>query len=96
MKSDWQIKQGAACACKGHDEYCACQNVRREYRGWEIDYIYPPIPVRSFDYRATHISYDGPEDNRILYAATREALELEIDAWIDENEPEQAREVRSS
>ncbi len=23
----WQIEQGSRCPCKGHDEYCPCQNV---------------------------------------------------------------------
>lgn len=29
MRSQWQIDQGNACSCKGHDEYCGCQNVNR-------------------------------------------------------------------
>lgn len=28
-KSQWQIDQGEECTCKGSDEYCPCQNVKR-------------------------------------------------------------------
>ena len=27
MRTRWQEEQGAACGCKGHDDYCPCQNV---------------------------------------------------------------------
>ena len=64
------------------------------YRGWEISFDYPPIPVRNFDWSATHPNYDptpfyaddGPSDCRVVHAATRECVIAEIDAWIEENE----------
>lgn len=27
--SDWQREQALACTCRGSDEYCPCQNVRK-------------------------------------------------------------------
>jgi hypothetical protein len=35
-----------------------------KYRGYEIYYDPPPIPVRDHDYRFYHLDYDGPEDRR--------------------------------
>lgn len=26
----WQISQGARCGCRGTDEWCGCQNIRRQ------------------------------------------------------------------
>lgn len=28
-REQWQIDQGKACGCKGHDDMCPCQNVNR-------------------------------------------------------------------
>ena len=61
---------------------------RDTYRGWSISFDFPPIPIRDFDWSATHPDYDGAEDandNRYVHARTREAVEAEVDAWIDEN-----------
>lgn len=35
MRSQWQIDQGNACGCLGHDEYCPCQNVER--KSWFVE-----------------------------------------------------------
>jgi len=64
------------------------------YRGWNISFDFPPIPVRDFDWSATHPDYDpapqyaddGPSDHRVVHAASRETLIAEIDLWIEENE----------
>lgn len=32
LRSQWQIRQGALCGCRGHDEYCPCQNTDRSAR----------------------------------------------------------------
>jgi len=62
------------------------------YRGWSIHYDPPPIPIRSFDWRATGPNYDASfeegswQDNgESVAAATREALIREINAWIEDN-----------
>jgi len=52
------------------------------YRNWSIDFDPKPIPSRAFDWTATHPDYDGPEDERIVSAATFEALTVEIDCAI--------------
>jgi hypothetical protein len=66
---------------------------RDTYRGWSIDYDPKPIPIRDFDWMATHPDYDasweGEEDGWVdnglkVSAATREALCEEIDAAQDE------------
>ena len=63
------------------------------YRGWTISYDPPPIPIRDFDWTATHpdydASYEGPEDGWVdnglkASARTRDALLEEIDALQDE------------
>ncbi len=54
------------------------------YRDWQISYDYPPIPIRDFDWSATHPDYDGPEDDRIVHGPTREAVMREIDFWHEE------------
>jgi hypothetical protein len=62
------------------------------YRGWSISYDPPPIPIRDFDWRATHPDYDAScedgewTDNGMkVEARTRDALLAEIDAWIAED-----------
>ena len=64
------------------------------YRGWRISYDPPPIPVRCFDWRASHpdfdASWEGEEDGWVsngksVSAPTRERLIVEIDAYIEEN-----------
>jgi hypothetical protein len=65
---------------------------RNTHRGWLISWDYPPIPVRDFDWSATHPDYDGAEDandNRHVHAATLEGVIAEIDAWIEENSEDQ-------
>ena len=61
----------------------------KTYRGWTIHYDPPPIPVRSFDWSATHPDYDaeylgeedGWQDNGLKASAgTFEELCAEIDA----------------
>lgn len=46
----WQIDQGSACGCKGHDEMCPCQNVERS--NWfverRIDWIAETMRVFGF------------------------------------------------
>lgn len=63
------------------------------YRGWKISFDPPPIPVRSFDWQATHpdydASYEGEEDGWVdnglkVNAATYEDLLLEIDCAQDD------------
>ena len=63
------------------------------YRGWAIHYDPPPIPIRDFDWQATHpdydASYEGPEDGWVdnglkASARTRDALIEEIDTLQDE------------
>lgn len=63
------------------------------YRGWNISYDAKPIPVREFDWTATHPDYDPtplysgdpPSDDRYVHAATFEGLIVEVDRWIEEN-----------
>lgn len=63
------------------------------YRGWAISYDPKPIPVRDFDWLATHPDYDasregdedGWRDNGLkVNAATFDGLIEEIDAAQDE------------
>lgn len=63
----------------------AVQNLRR-YRAFVLTHVWPPIPIRTCDWQAAHVDYDGPEDNRIFHAATREELIALIDEW-HENQP---------
>ena len=58
------------------------------HRGWTISYDQPPIPIRSFDWCATHPNYDvdcdqdGFFDNGMkVNAATYEELLEEIDTF---------------
>ena len=65
------------------------------YKGWEISYNPPPIPVRSCDWVAMHPVYEAwTEDEQwvsnglCLHAPNREELLAEIDAWeLDMDEP---------
>lgn len=62
------------------------------HRGWSINFDYPPIPCRDFDWSATHPDYDptpiyaddGPSDDRVVHGRTRDDVIAEIDAWHDE------------
>ena len=63
------------------------------YRGWRIDVDPKPIPIRDFDWTATHPDYDasweGEEDGWVdnglkVHAATYEELLAEIDAAQDD------------
>jgi hypothetical protein len=59
------------------------------YRGWSINFDFPPIPCREFDWSATHPDYDGADDandNRVVHGRTRDDVMAEIDAWYEENE----------
>jgi len=66
----------------------------RTYRGWNVNYDYPPIPIRSADWSATSPDYDVDCDEdgfhvcsgQQVHAATYEALCAEIDAVIEESE----------
>lgn len=68
-----------------------------EHRGWLINCDFPPIPVRDFDWTATHpnydASYEGPEDGWVdnglkVHAATYKELLAEIDLAQDDLEQE--------
>lgn len=63
------------------------------HRGWTIHYDPPPIPLREFDWSATHpdydASYEGPEDGWVdnglrVSARTRDDLIAAIDEAQDE------------
>jgi hypothetical protein len=67
---------------------------RDTYRGWAISFDFPPIPIRSMDWSATHPDYDASfEDGEWqatgghVHGATLDEVKAEIDAWIEENEP---------
>lgn len=56
------------------------------YKGWEISYNPPPVPVRSFDWIAVHPDYeawtedgDWTSNGLCLHAPNREELIVEID-----------------
>ena len=62
---------------------------RDTHRGWDISFDYPAIPVRDFDWSASHPDYDGApdaNDHRFVHARTREGVIEAIDLWIEENE----------
>ncbi len=42
-------------------EYHLPSQKSRLYRGYEIEYVAPPIGTRAFDWQFTAIGYDGPE-----------------------------------
>lgn len=54
MKSQWQIDQGDACGCRGHDDMCPCQNVERS--NWflerRIEWIAESLRIFGFINRA--------------------------------------------
>ena len=54
MKTQWQIDQGSACECKGHDDMCPCQNV--EHYNWfleqRIQWIAETVRIFGFINRA--------------------------------------------
>lgn len=54
------------------------------YRGYEIEYVAPPIGTRAFDWQFTAVSYDGPEDDRCGSAASLEEVKTRIDEWIED------------
>jgi hypothetical protein len=54
------------------------------YRGWLLSHDYPPIPIRDFDWCATHPDYDGEGDARIVHGPTVEAVKAAIDEYLDE------------
>ena len=75
----------------------AAKKAANHYRGWSISFDFPPIPIRSMDWSATHPDYDASledgewQDNgKRVTAATREDLIKEIDAWIEEHSEDQA------
>ena len=63
------------------------------YRNFRIRRDPPPIPVRTMDWQAVHedydptpqYSYDGPSDNRVLFAGTPEDIIRAVDEWHEEN-----------
>lgn len=65
----------------------------KTYKGWEISFDPPPIPVRNFDWVATSPDFDADCDQDgffvcsggQVHAATHEDLLREIDDWIAEN-----------
>ncbi len=67
----------------------------KNYKGWNISFDYPPIPVRDFDWSATSPDYDCDGDSegfhccagQAVHAATLEDLYAEIDAAIDVSQP---------
>lgn len=66
----------------------------KEYRGWNVHYDNPPIPLRSMDWSATSPDYDVDCDEdgfhvcagQQVHAATYDELVKEIDAVIEEME----------
>lgn len=56
------------------------------HRGWSLSFDYPPIPVRDFDWSATHPDYDGEGDNRIVHGTDRAAIIAAIDAWYEDQQ----------
>jgi hypothetical protein len=64
-----------------------CFTEPRTYRGWDISFDYPSIPLRSFDYSASHPDYDGApdaHDSRLVHGATVSEVMNEIDLWYEE------------
>ncbi len=58
-----------------------------EYRGWQIQFDPPPIPIRSMDWHFVHLNYDGPEDSRCGHAESFQACKDAIDEREDEDHP---------
>ena len=62
------------------------------YKGWDISYAPPPIPVRSFDWTATHKDYeawmedgDWQHNGLCLHAPNRSELLQAIINWDADN-----------
>ena len=56
-------------------------NQQWKHKDWTIYFDPTPLPDRQWDYVAVHEDYDGPGDDRIIYAeSTREAEDL-IEDW---------------
>jgi hypothetical protein len=58
--------------------------IARDKSQWSLWYDCLSVPVRSFDWVATHVDYDGCGDHRYLYAETREELIKAIDELVME------------
>ena len=71
-----------------------------KHRGWRIDFGAKPIPIRDFDWTATHPDYDasweGEEDgwvdnglkvNAATYEELLEAIDEAQDEWNETNGP---------
>lgn len=57
---------------------------------WRVENSCPPIPVRDYDWCATHDDYDGAPDaydDRAVYGKTKEAAVAAVEWWIAENGP---------
>lgn len=52
------------------------------YRGWRVTYAETPLPVRSFDWFATHPDLSGPDDDRLVHSDTFEGVCGAVDAWL--------------
>jgi len=59
---------------------------RDDHRGWQIEYAPPPIPIRDFDYTATHPDFDGEGDTRQVWSATIRGVVAEIDNWYEDQD----------
>ncbi|MBK6414140.1 hypothetical protein [Sphingopyxis sp.] len=67
----------------------------KTYRGWNVHYDHPPIPIRSADWSATSPDYDVDCDQdgffacagQQVHAATYADLVSEIDAAISDSDP---------
>ena len=54
------------------------------YRGWNIEFVHPPIPTREYDYCATHDDWE-PGDPRHVDGPTVEVCRQRIDEWYEAN-----------
>lgn len=59
------------------------------HRGWHIEFVYPPIPIRTLDWQYSHPDYDGPGDPRCGSAPTLKAAKAAVDEWIEDNKGEE-------
>ena len=50
------------------------------YRGFHLDCIYPPIPIRCFDWCAQ----DDEDEERQVYAETLEEVKRAVDELLEE------------
>ena len=55
------------------------------YRDFKIDH---PLAGPAYGYQATHVDYDGPEDDRIFHNMDVEILKCAVDLWHAEQETE--------